>query len=52
MTFALAVLINTKPFVLRDWAAAKTTLTLSDRAENLEQIELKLKEDILRESRK
>jgi hypothetical protein len=46
------VLINSKPFVLRDSAAAKTMLSLSDRAENLEQIELKLKEDILREARR
>ena len=46
------VLINYKPFVLRDWSAPTTTLSLSDRAENLEQVELKLKEDILRESRR
>lgn len=47
-----AVLINWKPFVLRDWSAPKTTLALSDRAESLEQMELKLKEDILYEARK
>ncbi|KAG2359074.1 inositol hexakisphosphate-domain-containing protein [Suillus spraguei] len=39
-----------RPFVLRDSAEPRRTLSLSDRAENLEAIEERLKNDILQES--
>jgi hypothetical protein len=38
--------------VLRDGSVPKTTLALSDRAENLEGIEDRLKSDILKEAKK
>lgn len=47
-----SVYISGRPFVLRDIAAAKTTMTLSDRAENLEGIERRLRDDMLLESKK
>ena len=47
-----SVYISGRPFVLRDSSAAKTTMTLSDRAEVLEGIERRLKDDILQESRR
>lgn len=46
------VYISGRPFVLRDASNPKTTLALSDRAENLEQIEVRLKGDILTEARR
>lgn len=46
------VYISGRPFVLRDASTPKTTLALSDRAENLEQIEVRLKSDILSEARR
>ncbi len=42
--------ISGRPFVLRDVAEPRRTLSLSDRAENLEAIELRLKHDILQEA--
>ncbi|KAK0194057.1 inositol hexakisphosphate-domain-containing protein, partial [Armillaria mellea] len=44
------VYISGRPFVLRDASEPKRTLSLSDRAENLEDIELRLKNDILHEA--
>ncbi|KAG2071110.1 hypothetical protein BDR04DRAFT_1016893 [Suillus decipiens] len=44
------VYISGRPFVLRDSAEPRRTLSLSDRAENLEAIEERLKNDILQES--
>jgi len=44
------VYISGRPFVLRDSSEPRKTLPLSDRAENLEAIELRLKNDILAES--
>ncbi|KAK0223506.1 inositol hexakisphosphate-domain-containing protein [Armillaria fumosa] len=44
------VYISGRPFVLRDASEPKRTLSLSDRAENLEAIELRLKNDILHEA--
>ncbi|KAI0072968.1 hypothetical protein K474DRAFT_1723915 [Panus rudis PR-1116 ss-1] len=44
------VYISGRPFVLRDASEPKRTLKLSDRAENLEAIELRLKNDILFEA--
>ncbi|PCH42051.1 hypothetical protein WOLCODRAFT_119866, partial [Wolfiporia cocos MD-104 SS10] len=46
------VYISGRPFVLRDAAEPRSTLKLSDRAENLEAIELRLKQDILVEANK
>ncbi|KAF9260086.1 hypothetical protein L218DRAFT_1079604 [Marasmius fiardii PR-910] len=46
------VYISGRPFVLRDASQPKKTLSLSDRAENLEAIELRLKNDILQEAAK
>lgn len=46
------VYISGRPFVLRDVAEPRRTLKLSDRAENLEAIELRLKNDILSEAQK
>lgn len=48
----LEVYISGRPFVLRDAAEPRTTLKLSDRAENLEDIECRLKNDILAEGNK
>ncbi|KAI0052293.1 hypothetical protein FA95DRAFT_1553613 [Auriscalpium vulgare] len=44
------VYISGRSFVLRDSAEPRKTLRLSDRAENLESIELRLKSDILAEA--
>ncbi|KAJ7613946.1 inositol hexakisphosphate-domain-containing protein [Roridomyces roridus] len=44
------VYISGRPFVLRDASQPSQILSLSDRAENLEAIELRLKNDILQES--
>jgi len=44
------VYISGRPFVLRDASEPRQTLSLSDRAENLEAIELRLKNDILLEA--
>lgn len=44
------VYISGRPFVLRDASEPRKTLALSDRAENLEAIELRLKNDILQEA--
>ncbi|KAH9957448.1 inositol hexakisphosphate-domain-containing protein [Russula dissimulans] len=43
------VYISGRPFVLRDSSEPRKTLPLSDRAENLEAIEQRLKNDILTE---
>ena len=42
--------ISGRPFVLRDAAEPRRTLNISDRAENLEAIETRLKSDILQEA--
>lgn len=44
--------ISGRPFVLRDVSEPRKTLALSDRAENLEGIENRLKADILAEGLK
>ncbi|KAJ7168617.1 inositol hexakisphosphate-domain-containing protein [Mycena filopes] len=44
------VYISGRPFVLRDSSQPRRTLLLSDRAENLEAIENRLKNDILQEA--
>lgn len=44
------VYISGRPFVLRDASEPRRTLALSDRAENLEAIEVRLKNDILQEA--
>ena len=49
---AVQVYISGRPFVLRDASEPRRTLQLSDRAENLEAIELRLKNDILSEAAK
>ncbi|KAF8121766.1 inositol hexakisphosphate-domain-containing protein [Boletus edulis] len=46
------VYISGRPFVLRDASEPRKTLSLSDRAENLEAIEDRLKHDILQEATK
>lgn len=46
------VYISGRPFVLRDVSEPRKTLALSDRAENLEGIEGRLKQDILAEAGK
>jgi hypothetical protein len=46
------VYISGRPFVLRDASEPRRTLKMSDRAENLEAIELRLKNDILAEAQK
>ncbi|KAG8213255.1 inositol hexakisphosphate-domain-containing protein [Butyriboletus roseoflavus] len=46
------VYISGRPFVLRDASEPRKTLSLSDRAENLEAIEDRLKQDILQEASK
>lgn len=48
----MAVYISGRPFVLRDASEPRRTLKMSDRAENLEAIELRLKNDILIEAQK
>jgi hypothetical protein len=48
----ISVYISGRPFVLRDASEPRRTLKLSDRAENLEGIEQRLKNDILQESTK
>ena len=52
MRIAFEVYISGRPFVLRDASEPRRTLKLSDRAENLEEIERRLKADILAESAK
>jgi hypothetical protein len=47
-----SVYCNGRPYVLRDASQPFQTLALSDRATNLEDIERRLKLDILEESRK
>ncbi|TFK69694.1 hypothetical protein BDN72DRAFT_767637 [Pluteus cervinus] len=44
------VYISGRPFVLRDASEPRRTLSMSDRAENLEAIETRLKNDILQET--
>ena len=44
------VYISGRPFVLRHASEPRRTLSLSDRAENLEAIENRLKNDILQEA--
>ncbi|KAL8278970.1 hypothetical protein RQP46_008639 [Phenoliferia psychrophenolica] len=44
------VYIGAQPFVLRDAAQPTRTYALSDRAENLEEIEMRLKQDIIKEA--
>lgn len=44
------VYISGRPFVLRDASEPRRTLSLSDRAENLEAIETRLRNDILQEA--
>ncbi|KAF9526356.1 inositol hexakisphosphate-domain-containing protein [Crepidotus variabilis] len=46
------VYISGRPFVLRDASEPRVNVALSDRAENLEAIETRLKSDILAESLK
>ncbi|KAG8898129.1 hypothetical protein FRB99_007645 [Tulasnella sp. 403] len=46
------VYISGRPFVLRDSSAPRDSITLTDRAENLEAIEKRLKADILAEAAK
>ncbi|KAI0091045.1 inositol hexakisphosphate-domain-containing protein [Irpex rosettiformis] len=46
------VYISGRPFVLRDASEPRRTLKISDRAQNLEDIELRLKNDILAEAHK
>ena len=48
----LKVYVSGRPFVLRDASEPRRTLKMSDRAENLEAIELRLKNDILAEAQK
>lgn len=45
-----SVYISGRPFVLRDASLPRRTLSLSDRAENLEAIETRMKNDILQEA--
>lgn len=52
MNICALVYISGRSFVLRDAAEPRTTLYMSDRAENLEDIERRLKEDILQEAAK
>lgn len=51
-TLVISVYISGRPFVLRDASEPRKTLHLSDRAENLEGIEIRLKNDILAEATK
>ncbi|TFK46087.1 hypothetical protein OE88DRAFT_1668241 [Heliocybe sulcata] len=46
------IYISGRPFVLRDSSEPRRTLKLSDRAENIEDIEKRLKNDILQEATK
>ncbi|WWC93062.1 uncharacterized protein L201_008027 [Kwoniella dendrophila CBS 6074] len=46
------VYCNGRPYVLRDASTPYQTLALSDRADNLEDIERRLKQDILDEARR
>lgn len=46
----ILVYISGRPFVLRDASEPRRTLSLSDRPENLEDIESRLKQDILGEA--
>ncbi|EPQ54220.1 hypothetical protein GLOTRDRAFT_116807 [Gloeophyllum trabeum ATCC 11539] len=46
------IYISGRPFVLRDASEPRRTLKISDRAENLEDIERRLKNDILQEATK
>ena len=46
----LLVYIAGRPFVLRDSADPRNTVELSDRAESLEAIEVRLKNDVLAEA--
>ncbi|KAI6042555.1 inositol hexakisphosphate-domain-containing protein [Pisolithus marmoratus] len=48
----MSVYISGRPFVLRDSSEPRKTLSLSDRAENLEAIETRLRNDILQEATK
>jgi hypothetical protein len=48
--FISTVYISGRPFVLRDASQPRRTLSLSDRAENLEAIENRMKNDILQEA--
>lgn len=52
LNFRIVVYISGRPFVLRDSAAPRSTLHMSDRVENLEAIEMRLKLDILTEAAK
>lgn len=47
---SLEVYISGRPFVLRDSANPRESLILTDRSENLEAIEKRLKADILTEA--
>lgn len=47
-----AVYIGTRPFVLRDASDPTQNLQIADSAEILEAVELRLKDDILREAAK
>jgi hypothetical protein len=47
---SVLVYISGRPFVLRDASEPRRTLSLSDRAENLEAIEIRMKNDILQEA--
>ena len=42
--------ISGRPFVLRDASEPRRTLSISDRAENIEAIENRLRNDILQEA--
>jgi hypothetical protein len=44
------VYVSGRPFVLRDSSEPRKTLPLSDRSENIEAIEKRLKNDILAEA--
>jgi hypothetical protein len=48
--FIHSVYISGRPFVLRDSSEPRRRLAISDRAENLEAIETRLKNDILQET--
>ena len=48
--FIHSVYISGRPFVLRDASEPRSTLSITDRAENLEAIENRLKNDILQET--
>ncbi|GAA5906325.1 uncharacterized protein JCM6883_005515 [Sporobolomyces salmoneus] len=46
------IYIGAQPFVLREAAHPTRTYSISNRAENLEEIEARLKQDVLKESRR